>query len=64
MKSQGGQVKFGALLMQQADVSALCLIEALTVSLPQSLLQTYSLFILHPGFLSPGTQLPIGTEQN
>uniref|UniRef100_A0A673NCG9 XK-related protein n=1 Tax=Sinocyclocheilus rhinocerous TaxID=307959 RepID=A0A673NCG9_9TELE len=53
MKSQGGQVKFGALLMQQADVSALLLIEALTLSLPQSLLQTYSLFTLHPGFLSP-----------
>uniref|UniRef100_A0A8C1CD53 XK-related protein n=1 Tax=Cyprinus carpio carpio TaxID=630221 RepID=A0A8C1CD53_CYPCA len=41
MKSQGGQVKFGALLMQQADVSALLLIEALTLSLPQSLLQAY-----------------------
>ncbi|KTF82808.1 hypothetical protein cypCar_00023098 [Cyprinus carpio] len=53
MKSQGGQVKFGALLMQQADVSALLLIEALTLSLPQSLLQAYSLFTLHPGFLSP-----------
>ncbi|XP_059377053.1 XK-related protein 5b [Carassius carassius] len=53
MKSQGGQVKFGALLMQQADVSALLLIEALTLSLPQSLLQTYSFFTLHPGFLSP-----------
>ncbi|XP_077096048.1 XK-related protein 5b isoform X1 [Siphateles boraxobius] len=53
MKSQGGQLKFVELLMHQADVSALCLIEALTLSLPQSLLQTYSLFTLHPGFLSP-----------
>ncbi|XP_043118672.1 XK-related protein 5b [Puntigrus tetrazona] len=53
MKPQAGQVRFGALLMQQADVSALLLIEALTLSLPQSLLQTYSLFTLHPGFLSP-----------
>uniref|UniRef100_A0A673LHI1 XK-related protein n=1 Tax=Sinocyclocheilus rhinocerous TaxID=307959 RepID=A0A673LHI1_9TELE len=41
MKSQGGQVKFGALLMQQADVSALLLIEALTLSLPQSLLKPF-----------------------
>jgi len=54
MKSQGEQLKFVALLMKEADVSALCLIEALTLSLPQSLLQTYSLFTLHPGFLSPG----------
>ncbi|XP_073682526.1 XK-related protein 5-like [Garra rufa] len=53
MKSHSRQVKFGASLMQQADVSALLLIEALTLSLPQSLLQTYSLFTLQPGFLSP-----------
>ncbi|NP_001012260.1 XK-related protein 5a precursor [Danio rerio] len=53
MKSQAEQVQFGAVLIQQADVSVLCLIEALTLSLPQSLLQTYSLFTLHPGLLSP-----------
>ncbi|XP_052001563.1 XK-related protein 5-like [Xyrauchen texanus] len=53
MKSQGVQVKVGTLLIQQADVSALCLIEALSLSLPQGLLQTYSLFTLHTSFLSP-----------
>ncbi|XP_055028169.2 XK-related protein 5b [Misgurnus anguillicaudatus] len=53
MKSKGGQVESDALLMQQADVSALCLIESLSLSLPQSLLQTYSLFTLNTGFLTP-----------
>lgn len=57
MKSQAEQVQFGAVLIQQADVSVLCLIEALTLSLPQSLLQTYSLFTHHTGLLSPGTRV-------
>ncbi|XP_056624314.1 XK-related protein 5b [Triplophysa dalaica] len=55
MKSQRGKVDSGAWLIKQADVSALCLIESLSLSLPQSLLQTYSVFTLHTGFLTPVT---------
>lgn len=54
MRCPRGQVDSGALLMQQADVSALCLIQSLSLSLPQNLLQTYSFFTLHTSYLTPG----------
>ncbi|TRY88295.1 hypothetical protein DNTS_016690 [Danionella cerebrum] len=57
IRSGAQSLKFGASLMQQAEVSALGLIETLTVSLPQSLLHTYSLFTLHPGLVSPAALL-------
>lgn len=42
-------------IMQQADVSALRLFEALVVTLPQTLLQTYVLICTDIGIKSPGT---------
>lgn len=41
-------------IMQQADVSALRLFEALVVTLPQTLLQTYVLICTDIGIKSPG----------
>lgn len=43
-------------IMQQADASALRLFEALVVTLPQTLLQTYVLICTDIGIKSPGTQ--------
>jgi len=43
-------------IMQQADVSALRLFEALVVTLPQTLLQTYVLICTDIGLKSPGEQ--------
>lgn len=43
-----------ALVVQQADMSALRLLEALLVSLPQTLLQTYILLSSDQGLCSPG----------
>lgn len=42
-------------IMQQADASALRLFEALVVTLPQTLLQTYVLICTDIGIKSPGT---------
>ena len=42
-------------IMQQADVSVLRLFEALVVTLPQTLLQTYVLICTDIGLKSPGT---------
>lgn len=42
-------------IMQQADVSALRLLEALVVTLPQTVLQTYVLICTDVGLSSPGT---------
>ena len=44
----------GTLVMQQADVSALCLLETLLVSLPQTLLLSYIICGTEEGLLSPG----------
>lgn len=41
-------------IMQQADASALRLFEALVVTLPQTLLQTYVLICTDIGVKSPG----------
>ncbi|KAL2098717.1 hypothetical protein ACEWY4_005197 [Coilia grayii] len=46
-------VGMGALVMQQAEVAALRLLEALLVSVPQTLLHTYILFSADEGLLSP-----------
>lgn len=43
-------------IMQQADVSALRLFEALVVTLPETLLQTYVLICTDIGVKSPGEQ--------
>ncbi|KPP66475.1 XK-related protein 5-like [Scleropages formosus] len=44
---------FSALVMQQADVSVLRLIEVLLLTLPETVLQTYYLFTTDVGILSP-----------
>ncbi|XP_036406340.1 XK-related protein 5a [Megalops cyprinoides] len=49
----GSAGELGAAVMQQADVSALRLIEALLLTLPQTLLQTYILVTTDVGLLSP-----------
>ena len=41
--------------MQQADVAALWLLEALVLTLPQSLLQAYVVVSTDVGIMSPGT---------
>ena len=51
---QGSAGELGAAVMQQADVSALRLLEALLLTLPQTLLQTYILVATDVGFMSPG----------
>ncbi|KAJ8402860.1 hypothetical protein AAFF_G00361740 [Aldrovandia affinis] len=52
-RMQGSAGELSAVVMQQADVSALRLLEALLLTLPQTLLQTYILFTTDVGFLSP-----------
>uniref|UniRef100_W5LXT1 XK-related protein n=2 Tax=Lepisosteus oculatus TaxID=7918 RepID=W5LXT1_LEPOC len=52
-RAQGTVGELGAVVMQQADVSALRLLEALLLSLPQALLQTYLLMTTDVGLLSP-----------
>ncbi|KAJ8410250.1 hypothetical protein AAFF_G00202310 [Aldrovandia affinis] len=49
----GSTGELGAAVMQQADVSALRLLEALLLTLPQTLLQTYILVTTDIGLLSP-----------
>lgn len=50
-------------IMQQADASALRLLEALVVTLPQTLLQTYVLICTDIGIKSPGTRRPRGQPE-
>lgn len=52
--------------MQQADVAALWLLEALVLTLPQSLLQAYVMVSTDVGFISPGPLLspPFGVSSN
>ncbi|XP_062324344.1 XK-related protein 5a [Osmerus eperlanus] len=50
---QGSAGELGAAVMQQADVSALRLLEALLLTLPQTLLQMYILVATDVGFMSP-----------
>lgn len=47
--------ELGAAVMQQADVAALWLLEALVLTLPQSLLQTYIMVSTDVGIISPGS---------
>lgn len=47
--------ELGAAVMQQADVAALWLLEALILTLPQSLLQAYVLVSTDVGIMSPGS---------
>ncbi|XP_024275422.1 XK-related protein 5a isoform X3 [Oncorhynchus tshawytscha] len=51
---QGTAGELGAAVMQQADVSALRLLEALVLTLPQTLLQTYVLAVTDVELDSPG----------
>lgn len=51
---QGTAGELGAAVMQQADVSALRLLEALVLTLPQTLLQTYILAVTDVELDSPG----------
>ena len=53
LKGSVGQL--GAAVMQQADVAALWLLEALVLTLPQSLLQAYVVVSTDVGIMSPGT---------
>lgn len=46
--------ELGAAVMQQADVAALWLLEALVLTLPQSLLQAYVVVSSDVGIASPG----------
>ncbi|XP_071006233.1 XK-related protein 5-like [Oncorhynchus clarkii lewisi] len=50
---QGSAGELGAAVMQQADVSALRLLEALVLTLPQTLLQTYVLAVTDVELHSP-----------
>ncbi|XP_061843328.2 XK-related protein 5a isoform X1 [Nerophis lumbriciformis] len=52
-RMQGSVAELGAVVMQQADVAALWLLEALVVSLPQSLLQAYIVVSTDVGIMSP-----------
>lgn len=50
-------------IMQQADVSALRLFEALVVTLPETLLQTYVLICTDIGIKSPGRTVKTSTRR-
>ena len=51
---QGSVAELGYSVMQQADVAALWLLEALVLTLPQTLLQAYVVVSTDVGFTSPG----------
>lgn len=51
---QDSVADLGAAVMQQADVAALWLLEALVLTLPQSLLQAYVVVSTDVGIMSPG----------
>ncbi|XP_041832614.1 XK-related protein 5a isoform X1 [Melanotaenia boesemani] len=50
---QGSVAELGVAVMQQADVAALWLLEALVLTLPQSLLQAYVVVSTDVGIMSP-----------
>lgn len=52
---QGSVAELGAAVMQQADAAALWLLEALILTLPQSLLQAYVVVSTDVGIMSPGS---------
>lgn len=54
LRRQDSVAELGASIMQQADVAALWLLEALVLTLPQSLLQAYVVVSTDVGFISPG----------
>ncbi|XP_026196580.1 XK-related protein 5a [Anabas testudineus] len=53
LRMQGSVAELGAAVMQQADVAALWLLEALILTLPQSLLQAYIVLSTDVGIMSP-----------
>lgn len=55
LRMQGSVAELGAAVMQQADVAALWLLEALILTLPQSLLQAYVVVSTDVGIMSPGS---------
>ncbi|TKS75610.1 XK-related protein 5 [Collichthys lucidus] len=54
LRRQDSVAELGAAVMQQADVAALWLLEALVLTLPQSLLQAYVVVSTDVGIMSPG----------
>lgn len=54
LRMQDSVADLGAAVMQQADVAALWLLEALVLTLPQSLLQAYVVVSTDVGIMSPG----------
>lgn len=54
VRMQDSVADLGAAVMQQADVAALWLLEALVLTLPQSLLQAYVVVSTDVGIMSPG----------
>lgn len=54
LRRQDSVAELGAAVMQQADVAALWLLEALVLTLPQSLLQAYVVMSTDVGVTSPG----------
>ena len=55
LRRQDSVAELGAAVMQQADAAALWLLEALVLTLPQSLLQAYVVVSTDVGIMSPGT---------
>lgn len=60
-RMHGSVAELGAVIMLQADVAALWLLEALVVTLPQSLLQAYIVVSTDVGIMSPGEQAAIAS---
>lgn len=54
LSRQDSVAELGAVVMQQADVAALWLLDALVLTLPQSLLQAYIMVSTDVGIISPG----------
>lgn len=54
LRRQDSVAELGAAVMRQADVAALWLLEALVLTLPQSLLQAYVVVSTDVGITSPG----------
>lgn len=61
LRRQDSVAELGVAVMQQADVAALWLLEALVLTLPQSLLQAYYVVATDVGIMSPGEQMGAGT---
>lgn len=57
LRRQDSVAELGAAVMQQADVAALWLLEALVLTLPQSLLQAYVVVSTDVGIMSPGKRI-------